>query len=457
MPLETVEPLPYDQRPANRDLSHLEGEYGWPLIGKTLDIFRNPHEMFARHFEKYGAISRVSITGNKCVLLLHPDYAQRVLLDREKNFSIKKGWESVMADFFEGGLVMRDYEEHRLHRGIMQSSFKPDAMREYITRIQAIVKPAVERWATQGTFLFYDEVKRLLLDIAFDVFCWVDDSENTVKAINKAFTDMMEGALGIVRLQIPGLLYHRGLRGRQYLKQFFMDLIEKKRTSNDRDVFAHFCKARTEDGEYYADEDIADHMVFLMLAAHDTTTSAATMAAYYLCNDHDLQDRLNEDVVSTEQPLSYEAFFHEMKEMVGVFYETLRLHPPVSMFLRRTIRECEFDGVRVPADSMVCVPSTYIHRLEEFWHDPDKFDPTRFNEEVHEHRNHNFMWIPFGGGAHKCIGMHFARLLFMQTFAEIASNYRMEFAKEDYFPAKLQYFPFSRPLDSLPMKLVRRA
>ena len=457
VPLETAERLPYDQRPANRDLSHLDGEYGWPLVGKTLEMFRNPHEMFGRHYEKYGAISRISITGNKCVLLLHPDYAQRVLLDREKNFSIKKGWESVMAEFFEGGLAMRDYEEHRLHRGIMQSSFKPDAMREYITRIQAIVKRAVERWAAQDTFLFYDEVKHLLLDIAFDVFCWIDDSENTIKAIDKAFTDMMEGALGVVRLQIPGLRYHRGLRGRQYLKQFFMDLIEKKRVSNDRDVLAHFCKAKTEDGEYYADEDIADHMVFLMLAAHDTTTSAATMAAYYLCNDYDLQDRLNEGVASTEQPLSYEAFFHEMKEMVGVFYETLRLHPPVSMFLRRTIRECEFDGVRIPADTIICVPGTYIHRLEEFWRDPDTFDPTRFSAGVNEDRNHNFMWIPFGGGAHKCIGMHFARLLFMQTFAEITCNYRMEFAKEDYFPAKLQYFPFSRPLDSLPMKLVTRA
>ena len=457
VPLETAERLPYDQRPANRDLSHLDGEYGWPLVGKTLEMFRNPHEMFGRHYEKYGAISRISITGNKCVLLLHPDYAQRVLLDREKNFSIKKGWESVMAEFFEGGLAMRDYEEHRLHRGIMQSSFKPDAMREYITRIQAIVKRAVERWAAQDTFLFYDEVKHLLLDIAFDVFCWIDDSENTIKAIDKAFTDMMEGALGVVRLQIPGLRYHRGLRGRQYLKQFFMDLIEKKRVSNDRDVLAHFCKAKTEDGEYYADEDIADHMVFLMLAAHDTTTSAATMAAYYLCNDYDLQDRLNEGVASTEQPLSYEAFFHEMKEMVGVFYETLRLHPPVSMFLRRTIRECEFDGVRIPADTIICVPGTYIHRLEEFWRDPDTFDPTRFSAGVNEDRNHNFMWIPFGGGAHKCIGMHFARLLFMQTFAEITSNYRMEFAKDQYFPAKLQYFPFSRPLDNLPMKLVPRA
>lgn len=338
----------------------------------------------------------------------------------------------------------------------MQTSFKPDAMREYITRIQDIVTHTVERWASQDSFLFYEEVKRLLLDIAFDVFCWVDDSENTVKAMNKAFTDMMEGALGMVRLRIPGLLYYRGLRGRYYLKQFFMDLIEAKRTSDDRDVFAHFCRAKTEDDRYYDDEDIADHMVFLMLAAHDTTTSAATMAAYYLCNDRELQACLFEDVARTEQPFSYETFFHEMKEIVGVFYETLRMHPPVSMFLRRTIRECEFDGVRVPADTMVCVPGTYIHRLKQFWRDPNTFDPTRFSEAVNEHRNHNFMWIPFGGGAHKCIGMHFARLLFMQTFAEMVGNYRMEFVKEDYFPAKLQYFPFSRPLDGLPMKLVPR-
>ncbi len=455
--MDTVERLPYDQRPANRDLSHLDGDYGWPLVGKTLDMFRDPHELFARHHQKYGAISRISITGNKCVLLLHPDYAQRVLLDRKKNFSIKKGWESVMAEFFEGGLVMRDFEEHRLHRGIMQTSFKPDAMREHVTRIQAIVKRAVERWASQDTFVFYEEVKHLLLDIAFDVFCWVDDSDSTVETMNEAFTDMMEGALGVIRLRIPGLLYHRGLRGRQYLKQFFIDLIETKRASEDRDVFAHFCKAKKEDGNYYDDEDIADHMVFLMLAAHDTTTSAATMAAYYLCNDHELQARLAQDVARTAQPFTYEAFFHEMKEMVGVFYETLRMHPPVSMFLRRAIRECEFDGVRVPADTMVCVPVTYIHRLEDFWHDPNTFDAARFAEGVNEHRKHNFMWIPFGGGAHKCIGMHFARLLFMQTFAEMVGNYRMEFAKRNYFPAKLRYFPFSKPVDGLPMKLVRRA
>jgi cytochrome P450 len=197
-----------------------------------------------------------------------------------------------MADFFQGGLVMREYDEHRIHRGIMQSSFKPPAMRAYAKRIQSIVEETIQRWAAEDTIFFYNEVKRLLLDIAFEVFCHVDDSESTVPQINKAFADMMEGALGIVRLDLPGFQYHRGLEGRRCLKRFFMDLIETKRASDDQDVFAHFCREKTEEGTYYDDEDIADHMVFLMLAAHDTTTSAATMAAYYLGNDYALQSKL---------------------------------------------------------------------------------------------------------------------------------------------------------------------
>ena len=448
--------LPYDQRPANKDLSHMRGDYGWPFVGKTLGMFRDPQALFDHHYQRYGAISRISITGNKCVLLLHPDHAQHVLMDREKNFSTKMGWQSVMADFFQGGLVMRDYDEHRLHRGIMQSSFKPPAMRAYAMRIQSVVGEAVRRWAVEDEILFYNEVKRLLLDIAFEVFCRVDDAESAVPEINRAFTDMMEGALGIVRIDVPGFLYHRGLEGRRYLKRFFLDLIETKRASKDEDVFAHFCKEKTEDGEYYEDVDIADHMIFLMLAAHDTTTSAATMAAYHLCNDYRLQAELAAEVAQWPAELSFDTVFHSVNPLIEVFYETVRMHPPVPLLLRRTIRECELGGVQIPADTMVCVPSTYIHRLKDWWRDPDTFDPSRFAEAVGEHRQHNFMWIPFGGGAHKCIGMHFARMLFLLTFRELIANYQIEFAREGYFPTKLQHFPFTRPLDNLPLRLGSR-
>ena len=52
--------------------------------------------------------------------------------------------------------------------------------------------------------------------------------------------------------------------------------------------------------------------------------------------------------------------------------------------------------------------------------------------------------------------MHFARMLFLLTFREVLGSYQIEFAEDDYFPAKLQHFPFTRPLDSLPVRLVQR-
>ena len=42
------------------------------------------------------------------------------------------------------------------------------------------------------------------------------------------------------------------------------------------------------------------------------------------------------------------------------------------------------------------------------------------------------------------------------TFRELIENYQIEYAKEDYFPTKLQHFPFTRPLDNLPLRLVAR-
>ena len=45
--MDQVTELPYDKRPANRDLSHIRGEYGWPFVGKTLDMFKDPQALFA--------------------------------------------------------------------------------------------------------------------------------------------------------------------------------------------------------------------------------------------------------------------------------------------------------------------------------------------------------------------------------------------------------------------------
>ena len=46
------------------------------------------------------------------------------------------------------------------------------------------------------------------------------------------------------------------------------------------------------EGQYFPDKVVADHLIFLVLAAHDTTTSALTMASYYLARHPEWQERL---------------------------------------------------------------------------------------------------------------------------------------------------------------------
>ena len=57
-----------------------------------------------------------------------------------------------------------------------------------------------------------------------------------------------------------------------------------------------FATEKTEEDEYYSDKVVGEHLIFLLLAAHDTTTSALTMATYYLAHDQSWQDRLREEM-----------------------------------------------------------------------------------------------------------------------------------------------------------------
>ena len=124
--------------------------------------------------------------------------------------------------------------------------------------------------------------------------------------------------------------------------------------------------------------------------------------------------------------------------------------------MRRTVRPCEVDGVPLPADTMVCVPVAFLQRHPEFWSDPNAFDPHRFDEDRQEHKKHPYMWLPFGGGAHKCIGLHFARLLFTSLYAELLKTHRIEFTKPNYYPTPVQHLPFAKPKDNLPVRVVPR-
>jgi cytochrome P450 len=451
--MEFAEPE-YTRIPDNKNLDHIPGRYGLPLIGDTFRFVLNPFQVLDGHYRKYGPVFKASLTFQKFVVALGPEFTQQLMLDSKQNFSARMGYEAPLGDFFAGGLLMRDFEEHKFHRRIMQTAFKIDAMRTYVQQMQPIIDQQLHHWGQQDKFEFYPNIKTLLLDVGAKVFLGLDLEGPATRDLNQSFLDMNEGVLALIRRDWPGLLYRKGMNGRRDLEKFFFGLVPQRRGVAGEDMATFFANEKTEEGEYFSDKVVGEHLIFLLLAAHDTTTSALTMAAYYLAHDQAWQERLREETRALgKNHLDYDDLGSAVPDLDHSFKEALRMNPPVPMLMRRTVREVELGGYQLAPHTMVQISPLYVHRMKEWWSEPHSFDPDRFARE--EHKQHSFLWAPFGGGAHKCIGLHFADMLFKCTLSSILANYRIRFAKPGQYPSKIQHFPFAKPMDNLPLVLER--
>jgi cytochrome P450 len=436
----------------NRDLGHIPGSYGMPLLGSTFSFVVDPFRTLDEKYHRYGPVFKACLTFQRMVVALGPEYIQQLMLDTDQQFSARMGYDAPLGDFFAGGLLMRDFAEHKFHRRIMQTAFKIDAMHTYIDLMNPILEDQISSWRDQRDFRFYPNIKTLLLDVGAKVFLGMDLGGPETLALNQSFLDMNEGTLALIRRDWPGLRYHKGMNGRRELEDFFINLVPKRRGVEGSDMATFFANETTEDGDYFSEKVVGEHLIFLLLAAHDTTTSALTMAVYYLAHDQQWQDRLREELRALgHDPLEYDDLGSKVPDLDHCFKETLRLNPPVPMLMRRTVKEVELGGYTLAPHTMVQVSPLYTHRMEKWWDRPNEFDPDRFARE--EHKQHPFLWAPFGGGAHKCIGLHFADMLFKCALSRLLLNYRFRFKDEDQYPGNIQHFPFAKPTDDLPLVL----
>jgi len=120
---------------------------------------------------------------------------------------------------------------------------------------------------------------------------------------------------------------------------------------------------------------------------------------------------------------------------------------------RMCIRDVEFKGHLIPANTMVGIYPIHTHYMPSLWSDPHRFDPERFSPARQEDRRHAFAWTPFGGGAHMCIGQHFATLQVKAIMHRLLLRYR--WSTPPGYAMPYQMVPIAKPSDGLPVTLQR--
>jgi cytochrome P450 len=431
-------------------LSHIPGSDGWPVIGNALEFLRDPLAYARDVLQRYGPVSRGNFLFERRLNLVSADANEFVLLDRAGNFSAHLGWQPVLGQLFPRGLMLRDGNDHRYHRRLMQPAFRREALAAYLARMQPRIAEAVARWTGTGALRFYPEIKHLTLDIASDVFLGLE-LRAELDQVGRDFSAVVQASAAVNRLPWIGRMYARGQAGRRHLEQFIRARIGARRAAPGTDLFSQLCLATDEEGRRYSDDEIVDHLIFVMMAAHDTTTSALTTIVYALGKHPQWQSRLRDLVQSVGGPELAYADLAQLEPIDLVLREALRLYPPLTVILRRTVRACEFQGWSIPSGTSVAVYPVATQRQEEWWTDPDAFDPERFSPERAEHRRHPFAWAPFGGGAHMCLGLHFAEMQVKAVMHALLRSARIEIA--DGYRMPYQLAPIARPRDGLPLQL----
>ncbi|KAK4435792.1 cytochrome [Sesamum alatum] len=102
-----------------------------------------------------------------------------------------------------------------------------------------------------------------------------------------------------------------------------------------------------------------------------------------------------------------ESDVQDLKYLKLVIKETLRLHPPVPLLPRACRDECKVNGYTIPLKSKVLINIWAMGRDPEYWHQPETFQPERFENSSIDFLGNNLEYIPFGAGRRICPGMNF--------------------------------------------------
>ena len=399
----------YDALP---DTRHIPGKDG--LLAGLANLWgwmRHGHAHLQTQAEKHGPLYRGQIGTDRFVLVSDPKLAGEVLRNGDNAWSTALGWLVQFGGITDGPMdspVTLDFGPHRDVRKLLQPAFKADALESDINAAVPLFESATAEWLDQRKVAFKPRVRDLFARVSAKVFMGVDDPVEGAR-LDRAMSDYWAGGLALSKREWLSPTWRRARRAYRDLFEPFRGQVDERRASDSPDLFSRLC--RTNKGVDWLDDDALVRMFLaVMSAAFDTTSAGVTSMAYLLAAHPEWQARLRTEARRvTTQPVRY----HEIKKLELydlVWKETLRYYPVAPSIPRQVLRDVTLGGHHIPAGTVVGVVLSAALRDPSCWTEPDRFDPERFGAERSEGKKSRGAYMPFGAGAHSCVGAQLSAL-----------------------------------------------
>ncbi|MBI1374930.1 MAG: cytochrome P450 [Phycisphaera sp.] len=372
----------------------------------------NPLEILRELQLTYGDVVGYTLSAGQVVLINSAAHVDRVL-----SSDLYKRTDTLK--FVAGnGLISADDEQWKVTRRGVARWFGAESMMRFESVIQRAVERVVQSWSRAADSGDEVDIYSDMTGLAFEVIteamfghAMTDERQRFSDAVYVAMRYL--GRASTMLLGQPMVFDPHAFADMQkavgFIDQVVGELVDGV-DENDADAYLSLV-ARSLKG-YGTPAEIRkrmrDEVVTLLIAGHETTSTALSWTWHLLATHESAATRLRDelhDVLDGRPPC-----FADRARLTytrQVLNESMRLYPPVWFIARRATAEDEIGGYAIPEGGTVVVCPYTIHRHPNAWRDADRFDPDRFAEGSDATRP-RYSFIPFGAGPHLCLGATFA-------------------------------------------------
>ena len=430
------------------------GRFGLPVIGESLSYLRDPEGFILRRQQQHGNVFKTHLFGSPNIVLIGADAVQFLFANDGKNLEMTNtpNFETLLG---EKSIGVQIGSAHQVLRRQLFQAFQPRTLARYAITMEAVTQQYLKRWENIGDLIWYDELKKYTLDIACRLFIGVSTAAD--EPLERIYEAWSKGLLA-PPIRFSGSPLDKAIRARESLLSRFDQIIDQRQqdSSTEQDVLSILLTAKDESGNLLNRKDIKDNLLAMLIAGHETLTSALTSVCLLLAQHPEVlatvraeQEQLGFPTQLTPETLK------QMTYLEQVTKEVLRFVPPVVRGgSRKVLEDCEFCSYLIPKgwDIYYQIPET--HQDDQIYSSPEHFDPDRFSPERAEDKQRAFSHIPFGGGIRECLGKEFARLEIKLFTALLVRDHSWELLPGQNL--KRTVLPFSRPRDGLKVHFTRR-
>jgi cytochrome P450 len=392
-----------------------------PGFVQTLRYTFEQPRFFAQLRTRYGPTFSLKMPGFPPIVVTGDRTAVRTLFTGDP---LKKRHGNDLLRPFLGdrSLIELEPAEHLERRKLELRPFHGESVRAYRERILELATDEVERWPAGEVVAVHRSARRLTLAVILELVLGVRDA-SLRDEITSAFDSFNTPMNNLAQFMPPWatrrswwnvpvrVAYRRIDRVRALLEGHIATTREDPGLQRRDDVLALLVRARDQDGAALSDLDLRDELMTLVAAGHETTATAIAWAADLLAHNPTAADRVRETLAEGDR-----------EYLKATAKEVLRARTIAYVSAARQLLEpLRIGHLVIASGTLVLVDAQGMHGDPQLYPDPDAFRPERFLGEQPD----SYSYVPFGGGAHRCLGAALATMELELAIEAIVTRVRI--------------------------------